>query len=415
VIKAIDMSSGDPHDTLHLDPFQEVLADFRAGRPVIVVDDADRENEGDICVAAEAVTSEVISFLMREARGLICVSISKPLATSLNLPLQVYNNNSPFQTPFAISIDHKDVVPFGVTAAARAHTVLKLLDPAAQPGDFVSPGHIFPLLANEAGVIARQGHTEGVFDLARLAGLTPAGILCEILNRDGTMARGAQLEEFARCHNLRLTSIEEIRKYRALHEIAVRPLSSRVVETDFGIFTATVYVDDAGGKEHMAMVRGDLSAMPTSYAPLVRMHSECLTGDVFGSRRCDCGQQLSGAMNLVVAEGLGIILYLRQEGRGIGLENKVRAYKLQDEGLDTVEANEKLGFRPDERDFAVGAHMLLSMGIRSIRLITNNPEKGDSLSRFGITVVERVPMLVADDPVRADYLRTKKEKLGHLL
>ncbi len=409
------MSTSDEREGLHLDPFQEVLSDFRLGKPVIVVDDADRENEGDICIAAEAVTSEAISFLMREARGLICISISRQLASVLNLPLQVYNNNSPFQTPFAISIDHKDVVPFGVTASSRAHTVRKLLDPDAHAGDFVSPGHIFPLLANDAGVLARQGHTEGVFDLARLAGLSPAGILCEILNPDGTMARGAQLEEFAKRYNLRLTSIEEIRRYRALNEISVRPLSTRIVETDFGVFTATVYADDAGGKEHVAMVRGDVSAMPASYAPLVRMHSECLTGDVFGSRRCDCGQQLAGAMNLVVSEGIGVILYLRQEGRGIGLENKVRAYKLQDEGLDTVEANVKLGFRPDERDFAVGAHMLLSMGIRSIRLITNNPEKGESLTRFGITVTERIPMLVADDPVRAEYLKTKKEKMGHLL
>jgi 3,4-dihydroxy 2-butanone 4-phosphate synthase/GTP cyclohydrolase II len=409
------MSASDGQGKLHLDPFHEVLADFRAGKPVIVVDDADRENEGDICIAAEAVTSEAISFLMKEARGLICVSVSRKLASTLNLPLQVYNNNSPFQTPFAISIDHKDVMPFGVTASSRAYTVRKLLDPAARAGDFVSPGHIFPLLANDAGVLARQGHTEGVFDLARLAELAPAGVLCEILNPDGTMARGAQLEEFAKRHELRLTSIDEIRRYRTLNEIAVRPLSSRIVETDFGSFNATVYADDAGGKEHVAMVRGDVSAMPASYAPLVRLHSECLTGDVFGSRRCDCGQQLAGAMNLVVTEGVGIILYLRQEGRGIGLENKVRAYKLQDEGLDTVEANVKLGFRPDERDFAVGAHMLLSMGIRAIRLITNNPEKGESLARFGITVVERVPMLVADDPVRADYLKTKKEKMGHIL
>jgi 3,4-dihydroxy 2-butanone 4-phosphate synthase/GTP cyclohydrolase II len=409
------MSSDEASASLQLDPFHDVLADFRAGKAVIVVDDADRENEGDICIAAEAVTSAVIAFLMREARGLICVSIAKQLAATLNLPLQVYNNNSPFQTPFAISIDHKDVMPFGVTASSRAYTIKKLLDPTAHSGDFVSPGHVFPLLANEAGVMGRQGHTEGVFDLARLAGLAPAGILCEILNPDGTMARGEQLVQFGRVHGLRMTSIEEIRKYRALHEIAVRQLSSRVVDTDFGPFTATVYIDDAGGKEHLAMVRGDLGAMPTSYAPLVRMHSECLTGDVFGSRRCDCGQQLAGAMDLVVTEGVGVILYLRQEGRGIGLENKVRAYKLQDEGFDTVEANVKLGFRPDERDFAVGAHMLLSMGIRSIRLITNNPNKGDSLSRFGITVVERVPMLVEEDPVRAGYLRTKRDKLGHLL
>jgi 3,4-dihydroxy 2-butanone 4-phosphate synthase/GTP cyclohydrolase II len=258
------MSDGRSPPSLCLAPFSEVLADFRVGRPVIVVDSSEREDEGDICVAAEVVTSEVISFLMREARGLICVSISKQLASRLNLPLQVYNNNSPFQTPFAVSIDHKEVVPFGVSASARARTIKELLNPAARPQDFVTPGHIFPLIANEAGVMARQGHTEGVFDLARLAGLAPAGILCEILNSDGTMARGEQLQSFAEKHHLRVTSIAEIRKYRALNEIAVRPLSSREVETDFGAFNAIVYADDVGGKEHIALVRGDLATMPFS-------------------------------------------------------------------------------------------------------------------------------------------------------
>jgi 3,4-dihydroxy 2-butanone 4-phosphate synthase/GTP cyclohydrolase II len=306
-------------------------------------------------------------------------------------------------------------VPLGVSASSRAHTIRKLIDPNSKETDFISPGHIFPLIANEAGVMARKGHTEGVYDLARLAGMSPAGVLCEILNPDGTMARGNQVQDFASKHSLRITSIEEIRRYRALNEIAVRALSSREVETDFGPFTATVYADDVGGRQHLAMVRGDLRAMPASYVPLVRLHSECLTGDVFGSRRCDCGQQLAGAMNLVVQEGVGVILYLRQEGRGIGLTNKLRAYELQDQGLDTVEANVRLGFKPDERDFAVGAHMLLSLGVKAIRLITNNPQKGDDLSRFGVTIVERVPMVVAHDPMSADYLKTKREKMGHLL
>lgn len=400
---------------LVLDNFTDVLADIRCGKGVIVVDSTDRENEGDIILATEKVTPEMISFLMREARGLICVSIPADVAERLQLPLQVLNNNSPFQTPFAINIDHKDVGPLGVTAEGRARTMLALIEPGATAHDFVSPGHVFPLISNSAGVMGRPGHTEGAFDLARLAGLAPSGVLCEILNPDGTMARGAQLQEFAAKHNLRVTSIQEIREYRALNEIAVRSVSSGDVETDYGTFHATVFADDAGKKEHIAMARGDISRMPASYAPLVRLHSECLTGDVFGSRRCDCGRQLDGAMKLITEEGVGIILYLRQEGRGIGLENKVRAYALQDQGLDTVEANVHLGFDPDERDFAVGAHMLLAMGLRAIRLITNNPAKGAALARYGISVVERIPMVVEADPYSEAYLRTKREKLGHIL
>ncbi len=401
--------------SLVLDDFHDVLRDIRTGKAVVVVDSDDRENEGDLILATEKVTPEIVSFLMREARGLICVSIPAEIADRLRLPLQVLNNNSPFQTPFAITIDHREVGGRGVTAEGRARTMRSLIEPNTQAHDFVSPGHVFPLIANSAGVIGRPGHTEGAFDLARLAGLSPSGILCEVLNPDGTMARGAQLQAFASKHGLRTTSIQAIREYRALHEIAVRQLSDRDVETDYGTFHAVVFVDDAGKKEHIAMVRGDIGKMPVSYAPLVRLHSECLTGDVFGSRRCDCGRQLDGAMKLITEEGAGLVLYLRQEGRGIGLENKVRAYALQDQGLDTVEANVHLGFDPDERDFAVGAHMLLAMGIRSIRLITNNPAKAAALSRFGISVVERIPMVVEPDPYSESYLRTKREKLGHLL
>lgn len=402
-------------EDLVLDSFADILADIRAGKGVIVVDSTDRENEGDIIFATERVTPEIVAFLTREARGLICVSISADVADRLRLPLQVLNNNSPFQTPFAISVDHKDVGVTGVTAEGRATTMRALIESGSQAHHFVSPGHVFPLIANSAGVMGRPGHTEGAFDLARLAGLTPSGILCEVLNPDGTMARGRQLMEFAKKHALRITSIGAIREYRALHEIAVRPLSESDVDTDYGPFHATVFADDAGKKEHVAMVRGELSRMPASYSPLVRLHSECLTGDVFGSRRCDCGRQLEGAMKLITEEGAGIVLYLRQEGRGIGLENKVRAYALQDQGLDTVEANVHLGFDPDERDFAVGAHILLAMGIRSIRLITNNPAKSAALARFGISVVERIPMVVEADPYSEAYLRTKREKLGHIL
>jgi 3,4-dihydroxy 2-butanone 4-phosphate synthase/GTP cyclohydrolase II len=402
-------------EELILDNFTDILADIHAGKGVIVVDSTDRENEGDIIFATERVTPEIVSFLMREARGLICVSISADVAERLRLPLQVLNNNSPFQTPFAISVDHKDVGSAGVTAEGRSTTMQAMIDPSSQAHHFVSPGHVFPLIANSAGVMGRPGHTEGAFDLARLAGLAPSGILCEVLNPDGTMARGRQLMEFSKKHELRITSIKAILEYRALHEIAVRPLSESDVDTDYGSFHATVFADDAGKKEHVAMVRGELSRMPASYAPLVRLHSECLTGDVFGSRRCDCGRQLEGAMKLITEEGAGIVLYLRQEGRGIGLENKVRAYALQDQGLDTVEANVHLGFGPDERDFAVGAHILLAMGVRSIRLITNNPAKSAALARFGIAVVERIPMVVEADPYSEAYLRTKREKLGHIL
>lgn len=403
------------HTGLPIAPFEEVLEDFRMGRPVLVLDDESRENEGDVILATEAVTPEAIAFLMSEARGLICVSISVETANRLNLPLQVTTNNSPHQTAFAVSVDHRDVAGCGVTAAARVHTMRMMVDPASTASDFIIPGHVFPLIANDAGVLKRQGHTEGAFDLARLAGLAPSGILCEVLNPDGTMARGDQIVEFGARHGLKITTILEIRHFRMLNEIAVRQLSTKDVQTDFGYFRATVFADDVGGREHLALVRGDLAAIPSSYAPLVRLHSECLTGDVFESRRCDCGSQLAGAMERIVDEGVGIVLYLRQEGRGIGLENKLRAYELQDQGFDTVEANLRLGFRADERDFAVGAHMLQALGLRQIRLMTNNPEKGAVLERFGVSIIERVPLLTPDDPCSAGYLRTKREKLGHLL
>jgi 3,4-dihydroxy 2-butanone 4-phosphate synthase/GTP cyclohydrolase II len=399
--------------TIRLDPFTEVLRRFKLGEPLIVLDDVDRENEGDVIVAAEAVTPEMIAFLMNEARGLICVSISEQLAKSLNLSFQVANNNSPFQTPFAVSIDAREVGQFGVTAAARAKTIRLMLDPNASHSDFTTPGHVFPLIAKDTGVLGREGHTEGALDLARLVGMQPAGVLCEVLNPDGTMGRGEELVRFAAKHNMAVTSIAAIRQYRLKHEIAVRQLSVGSVTTDLGEFTAYLFADDAGHKEHLALVRGDLSQAPASYAPLVRIHSECLTGDVFGSRRCDCGGQLHGAMRLIVDEGLGVILYLRQEGRGIGLENKLKAYALQDQGLDTVEANLELGFKADERDFAVGAHILRSLGLSRIRLITNNPGKTQAMQGCGITVVERVPSLAEPDPCSIGYLNTKRQKMGH--
>lgn len=392
-----------------------LLARFKQGQPLIVVDDVDRENEGDIIIAAEAVTPEMLSFLMTEARGLICVSISEQLARSLELPFQVDTNNSQFRTPFAVSIDAHEVATCGVTATARATTILSMLRPDATRRDFVTPGHVFPLIANDAGVLGRQGHTEAALDLARLAGMMHAGVLCEVLNPDGTMARGQQLFEFAAKHNIAVTSIAAIRNYRLQNEVAVRHLAMGEVATDAGDFTAHLFIDDAGQKEHLALVRGDLSGVPTSYAPLVRMHSECLTGDVFGSRRCDCGGQLQGALRSIVAEGIGVVLYLRQEGRGIGLENKLRAYALQDQGRDTVEANLELGFQADERDFVVGAHILRSMGLERIRLITNNPSKVAAMERCGISVVERLASLAEPDPCSSGYLATKRTKLGHTL
>lgn len=401
------------HQVTENDPFPEVLDRFRRGEPLLVLDSEKRENEGDVIIAAQAVTPEIISFLMTEARGLICVSISEQLARSLELPYQVSTNNSPFQTPFAVSIDAREVAFSGVTAASRSKTIQALISPNATSHSFITPGHVFPLIANEAGVLGREGHTEGALDLARLAGMVPAGVLCEVLNPDGTMARGDDLLAFAARHGIAVTSIAAIRDYRLRNEIAVRCLSVAPVATDLGDFVAHVFADDAGHKEHLALVRGDLMRAPTSYAPLVRIHSECLTGDVFGSRRCDCGGQLQGAMRLIAEEGLGVVLYLRQEGRGIGLENKLKAYALQDQGRDTVEANLELGFQADERDFAVGAHILLAMGLHQIRLLTNNPQKTATMERFGISVVERIPSLASPDPCSHGYLATKRDKMGH--
>lgn len=397
------------------DSVENVVAAVASGLPVLVVDDSDRENEGDVVVAAEFATAEVLAFMMREARGLICLSISAEQAKKLDLPFQVSTNDSPFQTPFAVSVDHRDVAQHGVTASARASTIARMIQEEVVANHFIVPGNVFPLIANEAGVLGREGHTEGALDLARLAGLRPAGVLCEVLNPDGSMAREGQLMAFAKKHELLITSIRSLIEYRNKHETTVRLQSVEEIETDYGLFTVHVFADDAGQKEHLALVRGDISMLPASYTPLVRVHSECLTGDVFGSRRCDCGPQLEGAMRLIEQEGTGIVLYLRQEGRGIGLENKLRAYALQDEGRDTVEANLELGFEADERDFAVAAHMLQMLRVSKIRLITNNPNKQRSLEENGIEVPERIPMIAASDPCNKGYLETKRRKLGHLL
>lgn len=401
-------------EELQLSPFHEVIADYRAGRMVILVDHVDRENEGDIAIATECITPEAVRFMMHECRGLICVSVQSSVAQRLNLPLQVLTNNSPFQTPFAISIDHHEVAAHGATAKARAHTMRKLLDLNARPDDFVTPGSVFPLIANPSGVIGRQGQTEGSADLARIAGFESSGVICEILNPDGTMARGAQLNEFAAQHGLRITSIAEIIRYRINEEVLVREVGHQQRTLDRGTFSVHVFQDDVAGKEHLALVYGE-ERLERGDVPLVRVHSECLTGDVFGSRRCDCGPQLDQSLQRIVESGCGVLLYLRQEGRGIGLANKLRAYQLQDDGRDTVQANVELGFAPDERDFVVAAKILSNFGVRQIRLLTNNLRKLQTLELFDIEVLERLPVVAPDDELTRDYLATKRAKLGHLL
>jgi 3,4-dihydroxy 2-butanone 4-phosphate synthase/GTP cyclohydrolase II len=400
---------------LQVTPFEELLETYRRGEMVIVADRADRENEGDIVVATEHITSQQLAFMMREARGLICVSLSSETAERLGLPLQTVNNNSPFGTAFTVSVDHRSVAAEGVTAAARAKTMRALIDDRSTAGDFISPGSVFPLIANPAGVLGREGQTEGSYDLSRLAGLPPSGVICEILNPDGTMARGETLQQFAAQHGLPITTVDEIIRYRLSREILVRAVGSREVQTDFGRFVAHAFIDDANGKEHMVLTYGDVRAVARSQGCLVRIHSECLTGDVFGSQRCDCGAQLARAMEAIVKEGAGALVYLRQEGRGIGLLNKLKAYALQDEGHDTVEANLKLGFAPDERDFRVAGKILHALGIEGIRLLTNNPVKLESLAGCGISVLGRVPLVITPTQYSEGYLRTKREKLGHLL
>lgn len=400
---------------LQVTPFGELLEHYRAGGMVIIADRADRENEGDLVVATEMITADQVAFMMREARGLICVSLSSEIAERLDLPLQVIANNSPFGTAFTVSVDHRSVVGHGVTAESRARTMRGLVADSAMAQDFISPGHVFPLVANPAGVLGRQGQTEGSYDLSQLAGLKPSGVICEILNPDGTMARGPELQEFARNHQIPITTVDEIIRYRVSQEVLVRKVGNREVETDFGKFTAHVFVDDADGKEHLALTYGKFDEASHTEGCLVRVHSECLTGDVFGSQRCDCGPQLQYAMKAIVKQGAGVLLYLRQEGRGIGLLNKLRAYELQDAGHDTVEANLKLGFAPDERDFRVAGKILHLLGLEFVKLLTNNPVKVDTLSACGLQLTERLPVVIPPNPYSEEYLKAKREKLGHLI
>ncbi len=393
---------------------EEALEEFRAGRMLIVVDDERRENEGDLVMAAEKVTPEAVNFMAAHGRGLICVAMTGERLDALRIPMMVTSehNTARFQTAFAVAVDAREGITTGISAYDRATTIRVLADPHARPEDLVMPGHVFPLRAREGGVLVRPGHTEAAVDLARLAGLVPAGVICEILAEDGHMARLPALEAFAQAHGLKIVTIADLITYRRRHEKLIRREAWAHLPTRHGEFTILAYEEILTGVHHLALVMGDVA---DGRPVLVRVHSECLTGDALGSRRCDCGAQLELAMERIRMEGRGIVLYMRQEGRGIGLCNKLRAYALQEQGMDTVEANERLGFPPDLRDYGISAQILADLGVREVRLLTNNPRKVTGLEQYGIRVVERIPLVVPPTPENRFYLQTKREKLGHLL
>jgi len=395
-------------------PIKEVLEDIKAGKMIILVDDEDRENEGDLCMAAEFVTADHINFMAKYGRGLICLTMSPDLIGKLELPMMVTDNQSPYGTGFTISIEARTGVSTGISAADRARTIQVAVDPESGPRDLVSPGHIFPLKAREGGVLVRTGQTEGSVDLARLAGLTTTGVICEIMNEDGTMSRMPDLEKFAREHDLKIATIADLVAYRLRQDVLVHKMAEARIPTEFaGEFKAVVYTNDVDSHEHLALVKGEIDS---EKQVLVRVHSECLTGDVFGSARCDCGLQLSAAMKMINQEGCGIVLYMRQEGRGIGLVNKLKAYNLQDEeGMDTVEANLKLGFKADLRDYGIGAQILRDLGVRKMGLLTNNPKKIVGLEGYGLEVVDRFPIDVGAGDQNKEYLQCKRDRMGHLI
>ena len=390
---------------------EEAIADIQRGKMIVIVDDEDRENEGDLMVAAEMATPELINFMAKFGRGLICLTLTESRTRELGLSMMVDDNESAFETPFTVSIDARNGISTGISAADRAHTIKVAIDPESSRGDLVKPGHVFPLRAKNGGVLVRMGQTEASVDIARIAGLQPYGVICEIMNDDGTMARVSHLTEFIKEHDLKMITTKDLAEYRLKKEALVEEITSTILPTHSGEFRSVVFKNVLNDQAHIALVKGEIQAdEPT----LVRVHSQCLTGDVFGSYRCDCGEQLKKSMEMIDQEGKGVLLYLYQEGRGIGIVNKMKAYALQDEGKDTVQANEELGFKPDLRDYGIGAQILRKLGLGKIRIMTNNPRKIVGLEGYGLEMVERVSIEVQAKKDNIKYLRTKQEKMGHM-